>query len=60
MKWESPARSLLAAILVVLRLVVNWIMTGAGVVLTVGLNSGLRQKWKVYTQLIGWHMRGCP
>jgi hypothetical protein len=26
----------------------------------VGLNSGLRQKWKVYTQLIGWHMRGCP
>jgi hypothetical protein len=60
MKWESPARSFLAAILIVLRLVVNWVLTGAGVVLTLGLNPGLREKWKVYSQLILWHLRGCP
>jgi len=60
MKWESPARSLIAAILVVLRLVVNWGRTGAGVALTLGLNAGLREKWKLYSQLIVWHLKGCP
>jgi len=60
MKWESPARSLIAAILVVLRLVVNWGLTGAGVALTLGLNAGLREKWKLYSQLIVWHLKGCP
>ena len=60
MKWESPARSFLAAILIVLRLVVNCVLTGAGVVLTLGLNPGLREKLKVYSQLILWHLRGCP
>ena len=60
MKWESPARSLLAAVLVVMRLVVNWVLTGAGVVLTLGLNPGLREKGKLYSQLIVWHLKGCP
>ncbi len=60
MKWESPARSLLAAVLVVMRLVVNWVLTGAGVVLTLGLNPGLREKLKLYSQLIVWHLKGCP
>ena len=60
MKWERPPYSLLAAILVVLRLVVNWVLTGAGVVLTLGLNPDLREKWRVYSQLIVWHLRGCP
>ena len=60
MKWESPARSLLAAVLVVMRLVVNWVLTGAGVVLTLGLNPGLREKGKLYSQLIAWHLKGCP
>jgi len=60
MKWESPARSFLAAVLIVLRLVVNWVLTGAGVLLTLGLNAGLREKWKLYSQLIVWHLRGCP
>jgi GT2 family glycosyltransferase len=60
MKWESPARSLLAAVLVVMRLVVNWVLTGAGVLLTLGLNPGLREKGKLYSQLIVWHLKGCP
>jgi len=60
MKWESPAYSLLAAVLVVMRLVVNWVLTGAGVVLTLGLNPGLREKGKLYSQLIAWHLKGCP
>ncbi|OPY06487.1 MAG: N-acetylglucosaminyl-diphospho-decaprenol L-rhamnosyltransferase [Syntrophaceae bacterium PtaB.Bin038] len=60
MKWESPARSLLAAVLIVVRLVGNWGLTGAGVVLTLGLSRGLREKWKLYSQLIAWHLKGCP
>lgn len=60
LKWESTAWSSLAAVLIVLRLLVNWLLTGMGVVLTLGLNRGLRGKWKVYSQLIGWHLRGCP
>jgi hypothetical protein len=60
MKWESTAWSALAAVIIVLRLIVNWALTGLGVVLTFGLNGGLREKWKIYSQLIGWHLRGCP
>jgi len=60
MKWESAAYSFLAAVLIVLRLIVNWLLTGAGVALTLGLHPGLREKWKIYSQLIGWHLRGCP
>lgn len=60
MKWESGAHSFLAAVLIVLRLIVNWVFTGAGAALTLGLHPGLRQRWKIYSQLIGWHLRGCP
>lgn len=60
MKWENAAYSFLAAVLIVLRLVVNWVLTGAGVVLTLGLNPGLREKLKIYSQLIEWHLKGCP
>ena len=59
LKWESEAWPI-AAVLIVMRLIVNWVFTGLGVVLTLGLNRGLRGKWKVYSQLIGWHLRGCP
>jgi GT2 family glycosyltransferase len=59
-KWQSAAWSALAAIIIVLRLIVNWVLTGTGIVLTLGLHRGLREKWKVYLQLIGWHLRGCP
>jgi len=59
LKWESEAWPI-AAVLIVMRLIVNWFLTGMGVVLTLGLNRGLRGKWKVYTQLIAWHLKGCP
>lgn len=59
LKWESEAWPI-AAVLIVMRLIANWVFTGLGVVLTLGLNRGLRGKWKVYSQLIGWHLRGCP
>jgi len=58
--WESPARSLLAAILIVLRLVAKWVLTVAGVMLTLGLNRRLRDTWAVNTKLLAWHLRGCP
>jgi hypothetical protein len=59
-KWKSTAWSALAAVIIVLRLIVNWVLTGAGVALSLGLHRGLREKWKIYSQLIGWHLRGCP
>lgn len=59
LKWESGAWPI-AEVLIVMRLIVNWVFTGLGVVLTLGLNRGLRGKWKVYSQLIVWHLRGCP
>jgi GT2 family glycosyltransferase len=59
-KWQSAAWSALAAVIIVLRLIVNWVLTGVGVALTLGLHRGLREKWKIYSQLIGWHLRGCP
>jgi hypothetical protein len=60
MKWESTAWFAFAAVIIVLRLIVNWVLTGAGVVLSLGLSRGLREKWKIYSQLIVWHLRGCP
>ncbi len=60
MKWESALYTSLASLVIGLRLFVNWLLTGLGVVLTLGASRGLRDKWKVYTQLIGWHLQGCP
>jgi GT2 family glycosyltransferase len=60
MKWESAPYSSVVSLVIVLRLFVNWLLTGAGVVLTLGMIRGLREKWKVYTQLIEWHLQGCP
>ena len=60
MKWESGLYFSLASLVIVLRLFVNWVLTGVGVVLTLGTNRGLRDRWKVYKQLIDWHLQGCP
>jgi len=45
---------------IMIRLAINWLFTFLENVLTVFLKKDLRSKWKVYMQLIHWHLRGCP
>jgi len=59
-KWESPARYRLIGAVIVLRLGVNWLLTGLGVLTTLGLQRGLRERWALYGRLLLWHLRGCP
>lgn len=55
-KWKSRPYYLLAGAAIILRLLVNWLLTGLGNLLTLGLNRSLREKWMVYSQLISWHL----
>ena len=60
MKWESSVYFTLAAVVIVIRLILRWVFTGAGVALSLGLNRPLRDTWAVNTKLLAWHLRGCP
>ena len=42
------------------RLAANSLLTLAGVILTAGLQRGLRKKMNIYGRLIRWHFAGCP
>jgi GT2 family glycosyltransferase len=57
-KWSSPAHCRTVRIVIVTRLLANWLLTGMAVILTLGLSRGLRDKWVVYTHLLIWHVRG--
>lgn len=46
--------------IIVSRLIINWVFTLLGNVVTVFVKGNLRRKWKVYSQLIYWHLKGCP
>jgi hypothetical protein len=46
--------------IIVARLVINWFFTLLGNMVTVFLRRELRNRWKIYTQLIHWHLKGCP
>lgn len=59
-KWKSGMYYLTVRVAILVRLVVNWLLTSVGVFLTLGLHRGLRDKWAVYGNLLLWHMKGCP
>jgi len=56
-KWHSPAYYRAAATIIFLRLLVNALSSGLGVLVTLGLSRGLRGKCRVYWQIIRWHFR---
>jgi GT2 family glycosyltransferase len=58
-KWNSGPYYLTVRIVILLRLVIDWLLTLLGVLLTLGLQRGLRNKWAVYGRLLVWHLRGC-
>ena len=57
-KWHTSAYYRAAAAVILLRLLVNTLLSGAGVLATLGLAAGLRQKLVVYAKIIKWHFSG--
>ena len=56
-KWHSRAYYLLISSVIFFRLLVNWLLTSAGNILTLGFHRGIRAKWIVYSRLIFWHFQ---
>lgn len=58
-KWNSRPSFMMLTGVIVLRLVMNWALTVAGVVFSFG-HKGLSRRLVVYSRLISWHLKGCP
>jgi GT2 family glycosyltransferase len=56
-KWHSRAYYLLISSVIFVRLLVNWLLTSAGNILTLGFHREIRDKWIVYSRLIFWHFQ---
>ena len=54
-KWHRHAYYLLISSVIFSRLLINWLLTSAGNILTLGFHRGIRAKWIVYSRLIFWH-----
>ena len=59
-KWDGPVRVAVSVTIIVVRLLMNWILSFASCVATLGLSKALRSKVVLYSNLIGWHLIGCP
>ncbi|MDD5722188.1 MAG: glycosyltransferase family 2 protein [Syntrophales bacterium] len=59
-RWKSRFYNKTVFLIIVVRLIVNFILTSVGTVLAAGTSRGLRDKWVVYYRLILWHLKGCP
>jgi GT2 family glycosyltransferase len=59
-KWYGPFYNLAVRVVIPLRLLLDWLLTGLASLLTLGLNRGLRDKWAIYSKLLLWHLKGCP
>ncbi|MDI6688220.1 MAG: glycosyltransferase family 2 protein [Desulfobacterales bacterium] len=58
-KWHKNSYPLIRFIIFV-RLLINTILSLAGVVATIGMHAGIKKKLSVYSRLILWHLVGCP
>lgn len=59
-KWRNQPYYLAVFVVILIRLVLDWLLNSLGILLTLGLQRKLRDKWKVYGSLLVWHFRGCP
>ena len=59
-KWRSLPSFMFICFVIVMRLMVNWFFTFLANVATLGMNRSLYDKWIVYSQLLLWHLKGCP
>lgn len=58
-KWHKNSYPLIRFIIFV-RLLINTILSLAGVIVTIGMHAGIKKKLSVYSRLILWHLSGCP
>lgn len=58
-KWNKSSLSIIYTA-VYFRLLVNTLLSLFGVLVTVGLNGGMRRRLNTYFKLILWHFSGCP
>ncbi len=59
-KWRSRRYFILICFVIIVRLVINWLLTSVANILVLGQKNYLRNKWIVYSQLLLWHIKGCP
>jgi hypothetical protein len=59
-KWNSRFTYVVIACVLFGRLIINWFLTSAANLLLLGMRREMRNKWVVYSQLILWHLKGCP
>ena len=59
-KWKPRPYYLLAFFVILIRLFVNWLSSSVANIFTLGLHGKMRHKWLIYSQIILWHMKGCP
>ena len=58
-KWHKRSYPIVR-IVIFCRLLVNTVLTLLAMLLTFGLKGDLYRKFKIYVQLIAWHLKGCP
>lgn len=54
-KWGSRPYYVVVSTVIVIRLFVNWLLTSFALVITIGTQKEIRNKWIVYSQLLLWH-----
>jgi GT2 family glycosyltransferase len=59
-KWSGHPYDLAVRGVIFVRLALNWLLTLAAAILTLGQKRGLREKAALYGRLLLWHLRGCP
>ena len=59
-KWKSRPYYIMVRLVIVVRLFVDWLLALAGTIITLGMHRNLRDKGIVYSQLMWWHIKGCP
>lgn len=56
-KWHSPIYYYSASGLIILRLIIDWLLSFIVMTATLGLVKNFRQKLTVYSQLLLWHIK---
>ena len=57
-KWHGGAYYRVAQGIIFFRLLVDTLLNGVGVIITLGMAAGLRQKLFTYLQIMKWHLSG--
>jgi GT2 family glycosyltransferase len=57
-KWHSRSYYFFSKLLIIGRLIINWLTSFIAYIFTFGLINKLHQKFTVYSKLIFWHLKG--